>query len=41
MSVVVKKEEKDNKVFDTMSDIHALQEFKNIFKEMYSDKRIS
>lgn len=42
MSVVVKKEEKVNKVFDVMSDIHDMQEFKNMFKEMYPDdwKRI-
>ena len=31
MSVVTKKEEKVNKVFDSMSDIHDMQEFKNIF----------
>ena len=42
ISVVVKKEEKVNKVFDVMSDIHDMQEFKNMFKEMYPDdwKRI-
>ena len=37
MSVVTKKEEKVNKVFDSMSDIHDMQEFKNIFIEMYPD----
>ena len=30
-----KKEEKVNKVFDAMPDIHDMQEFKNIFMEMY------
>lgn len=42
MSVIKKKEEKVNKVFDSMPDIHDMQEFKNIFIEMYPDdwKRI-
>lgn len=42
MFVVAKKEEKVNKVFDAMPDIHDMQEFKNIFMEMYPDdwKRI-
>ena len=42
MSVVVKKEEKVNKVFDAMSNVHDMQEFKDIFREMYPDdwKRI-
>ncbi len=35
MFVVAKKEEKVNKVFDAMPDIHDMQEFKNIFMEMY------
>ena len=37
MSVIGKKEEKVNKVFDAMSYIHDMQEFKNKFKEMYPD----
>lgn len=32
-----KKGRKVNKVFDAMSDIHDMQEFKNKFKEMYPD----
>lgn len=37
MFIVIKKEEKVNRVFDPMSDIHDIQEFINKFKEMYPD----
>ena len=42
MAVIVKKEEKVNKIFDIMANVHDEQEFKDKFKQMYPDdwKRI-
>lgn len=41
-SVIVKKEQKVEKVFNTMQNIDDLQEFKNVFKSLFPDdwKRI-
>lgn len=36
--MVIKKGEKDNKVFDAMPDLYDVQQFKNIFKEMFPDE---
>ena len=35
--LLLEKGRKVNKVIDAMSDIHDMQKFKNMFKEMYPD----
>lgn len=37
MSVILKKEEKVSTIFDNMSDINDVQEFKQKFKDLYPD----